>query len=78
MVDLGNALNIINKKQVQCLGLHLDTLECFPINVPGPKHIQCEGVAHKVDLTMEYYSLKDDFYVIDVVGVAYFHLYLLH
>jgi hypothetical protein len=32
-------------------------------------HIQCEGVVHKVELTMEDYTPKDDLYVTNIGGV---------
>lgn len=48
---------------------HLDPSKCFPINILGNKHIQCKGVVQNVELIVEYYTLKDDFYLIDIRGV---------
>ena len=69
MVNLGTEMNILDWKQGKCLGVHLDTHECFPINISSHYHIHFEGVVHKVDLSMEDYNLKDEFSVTNVRGV---------
>ena len=52
-------MNILSKKQVECLFFHLDSFESFPINIEGHKHIKCEGMVHNMECTMEDYSLID-------------------
>jgi hypothetical protein len=68
-VDPSNNLSIFYKKRVKQLGFHLHTSKHFPINIPRHKHIHFEGVVHKVELTVESYNLKDEFFVTNVGGL---------
>jgi len=50
MIDPKSTLNIIDKRTEKKLGLGIDTRERFPISTPGHHPIQCEGVAHRIEL----------------------------
>jgi hypothetical protein len=53
MVDPVTTQNILDEKEVNNFGFHLDTPKHSPINILGHKHIYCEGEVHKMKLTME-------------------------
>lgn len=63
MVDPSNTLNILDSIYIKKMGLHLHTFEHFHISIPNHKHISCEGVASKVELTIKHFLLNDDYYI---------------
>ena len=69
MIDPRSTLNIIDKRTMKKLGLSIDTRKSFPISTLGQHQIQCEGVAHQIELQVEDYMLKGHFYITEVGGV---------
>ena len=67
MIDSDATLNFINSSLVTSKSLHVVEHERFEVEVAGGTLLLCTHVIRRLQISMENYTIVDDFFIIDLV-----------